>query len=127
MALSFSLIAVNLSTGQQAIEQQRIVRDLVSTLRYARSTALRSHQDTFVLFDVLEHSYTWNKKTYAIPEDIGIRLQIANTQLLNQQQARIVFFNDGSSTGGRIILTHNAVVWTINVNWLTGQIEATQQ
>lgn len=127
MVLSLSLVAVNLSTGKNTIEQQRVARDLVSTLRYARSLALRTHQETFVLFDVAEHRYSLNNKVYAIPEDIGIRLHIANTQTFNEQQARIVFFNDGSSTGGRIMLTRNAVVWTITVNWLTGQIEAEQQ
>ncbi|CAG1023403.1 hypothetical protein DOJK_02298 [Patescibacteria group bacterium] len=128
MVLGFSLVAVNISSGNNAITQQRAARDLVSSLRYARSIALRSHQETAVLFDVIEHSYKImpNNKTYYIPDDIGIRLQIAKTHILNGQQASIRFFSDGSSTGGRVFLTRNEVVWEITVNWLTGQIEAEQ-
>ena len=37
--------------------------------------------------------------------------------------ARIRFFPDGSSTGGRITLESGRRQWHVNVSWLTGAVD----
>ena len=129
VVLGVSIVAVNISSGNTAINHERTARDIVSALRHTRNTALMSHRETAVVFDVVEHNYKIvpSNKVYKIPEQFAINVQIAKNQLLNEQQGSIRFFNDGSSSGGRVLLTRDTAVWQINVIWLTGQIELEQR
>ena len=125
MVLGFSIIGLNLSSGNNATEHQRAARDIVSALRYARGMALMSHRETAVTFNLNENSYTVNNrdKVFTIPETIKVTVVTTQSQLLGQNQGSIRFFADGSSTGGRVSLKRGENVWQIDINWLTGQIE----
>jgi general secretion pathway protein H len=125
MVLGFSIVGINLSSGNNATAHQRAARDIVSALRYARGSALMSHKETAVTFDLNDNSYTVNNrdKIYVIPETIKVTVTTTQSQLLGQQRGSIRFFADGSSTGGRVSLKRGENVWQININWLTGQIE----
>jgi general secretion pathway protein H len=125
MVLGFSVVGVNLTSGNNATEHQRAARDIVSALRYARGMALTSHKESTVTFNLNENSYTLNNrdKVYAIPETIKVSVVTAQSQMIGQNQGSIRFFGDGSSTGGRVSLKRGESVWQIDINWLTGQIE----
>jgi general secretion pathway protein H len=125
MVLGFTVIGVNLSSGNNATEHQRTARDIVSALRYARGMALMSHKESTVTFNLNENSYTLNNrdKVYVIPETIKVSVVTAQSQMIGQNQGSIRFFGDGSSTGGRVSLKRGESVWQIDINWLTGQIE----
>jgi general secretion pathway protein H len=125
MVLGFSVVGINLSSGNNATEHQRAARDIVSALRYARGMALMTHQETAVSFDLNENNYTVNNrdKVYTIPETIKVTIVTAQSQMTGQNQGSIRFFGDGSSTGGRVSLNRGESTWQIDINWLTGQIE----
>jgi general secretion pathway protein H len=125
MVLGFSLVGVNLSSGNNATEQQQIARDIVSALRYARGTALTSHNDTAVTFNLDDNSYTVNNrdKVYQIPKTIKVTLVTTQKQLIGHNQGSVRFFADGSSTGGRVTLARADSEWQIDINWLTGACE----
>jgi general secretion pathway protein H len=125
MVLGFSVVGVNLTSGNNATEHQRAARDIVSALRYARGMALTSHKESTVTFNLNENSYTLNNrdKVYVIPETIKVSVVTAQSQMIGQNQGSIRFFGDGSSTGGRVSLKRGESVWQIDINWLTGQIE----
>jgi general secretion pathway protein H len=123
--LGFSVVAINLSSGNSAVGHQRAARDVVSALRYARGIALMSHRESTVTFDLDENSYRINNRdtVYRIPDTIKITLVTAQSQLMGQRQGSVRFFADGSSTGGRVSLKRGESVWQIDINWLTGQVE----
>lgn len=125
MVLGFSVIGINLSSGNNATEHQRAARDIVSALRYARGMALMTHKETTVTFDLNENNYTVanRDKVFAIPETIKVTVVTAQSQLTEKNKGSIRFFGDGSSTGGRVSLKRGENVWKIDINWLTGQIE----
>jgi general secretion pathway protein H len=125
MVLGFSIIGINLSSGNNATEHQRAARDIVSALRYARGMALMTHKENTVTFNLNENSYTvaGRAKVYAIPETIKVTIVTAKSQMTSKNQGSIRFFGDGSSTGGRVSLKRSESVWQIDINWLTGQIE----
>jgi len=125
MVLGFSVIGINLSSGNNATAQQRTARDIVSALRFARGAALTSHREAAVTFNLNDNSYTVTNrdKVYVIPESIKVTLVTTQNQLLGQNRGSIRFFADGSSTGGRVSLQRDDNVWKIDINWLTGQID----
>jgi general secretion pathway protein H len=129
MVLGFSVIGVQLSSGNNATRHQRVVTDIVSALRYARGMALMTHKETTVTFNLDENSYRINNrdKIYQIPETIQVKIVTTKSQLAGRNRGSIRFFADGSSTGGRVSLKQEDRVWQIDINWLTGQIELEHQ
>jgi general secretion pathway protein H len=125
VVLGFSVIGLNLSSGNDSTQIKAAARDIVSALRYARGQALMTHQDATVAVNLSDNSYTvtGRDKHYQIPETIDITVVTAQTELTGEGSASIRFFADGSSTGGRITLERGNAAWKIDINWLTGQIE----
>ncbi|MDD5114033.1 MAG: GspH/FimT family pseudopilin [Methylobacter sp.] len=125
MVLGFSAISISLSSGNDTLELKSAARDMVSALRYARGQALVSHQQTTIEIDLSENSYTVSgrDKSYQIPENIDISVVTGQDEVVGDGVARIRFFPDGSSIGGRISLEKGNVGWQIDVNWLTGASE----
>jgi general secretion pathway protein H len=123
--LGFSVIGLNISSGNDATELQSAARDLVSALRFAKGQALISHQETTVALNLNENTYIVSdrEKVYSIPDTIALTVVTAQEELTGKGMASIRFFPDGSSSGGRIKLERNSALWQIDINWLTGQIE----
>jgi general secretion pathway protein H len=125
VVLGFSVVGINLSSGNDSTETKAAARDIVSALRYARGQALMSHQETTVALNLAENTYTVSgrDKVYIIPNTIEVTVVTAQSELAGEGLGNIRFFADGSSTGGRITLERGNTAWQIDINWLTGQIE----
>jgi general secretion pathway protein H len=123
--LGFSVIGLNISSGNDATEHQSVARDLVSALRFAKGQALISRKETTVELDLNENTYTVSgrDKVFIIPETIALTVVTAQEEMQGKGLVNFRFFPDGSSSGGRIKLERNSVTWQIDINWLTGQIE----
>jgi len=123
--LGFSVIGLNISSGNDATAHQTAARDLVSALRFAKGQALISHEETTISIDLNENTYTVSDrdKVFTIPDTIALTVVTAQDEMEGAGLAKIRFFPDGSSSGGRIKLEKNSVNWQIDINWLTGQIE----
>jgi general secretion pathway protein H len=123
--LGFSVIGLNISSGNDATAHQSAARDLVSALRFAKGQALISHEETTISIDLNENTYTVSgrDKVFTIPDTIALTVVTAQDEMEGEGLAKIRFFPDGSSSGGRIKLEKNSVNWQIDINWLTGQIE----
>ncbi len=125
MVGAMAVVAPNLSSGNQASTLKAAMRDLASALRFARGQALITHQDTLVSIDLEENTYqaTGRDKTYRLDPDIDITLSVAQSELSGSGAGSVRFFPDGSSTGGRVTLELAGQKQTLDINWLTGQIE----
>ena len=125
VVLGFSVIGINLSSGNDSAELKVAARDIVSALRFARGQALMSHQEIVVTFDLSENTYTVNgrDKVFYIPETVDLTVVTAQSEIIGKGLGSIRFFADGSSTGGRVTLERAKAAWQIDINWLTGQIE----
>jgi general secretion pathway protein H len=125
MILGFSIVGINLSSGNGSTAIKVAVRDMVSALRYTRGQALMSHQEAILSIDLAENSYTVSDRTknYLIPKTISLTVVTAQSELIGDGLANIRFFPDGSSTGGKITFEQGKIANEININWLTGQIK----
>lgn len=123
VALGYAAVAVNFSSGNDAMALKAAARDLTSGLRYVRSQAMLLHEQTTLDFNLSNNSYllTGQDKIYTIPENIDVTVNTAKDEL-HDGVAQLRFFPDGSSIGGRITLEKNAHSQEININWLTGHV-----
>ncbi len=123
VALGYAAVAVNFSSGNDAMALKAAARDLTSGLRYVRSQAMLSHEQATLDFNLSNNSYllTGQDKIYTIPENIDVTVNTAKDEL-HDGVAQLRFFPDGSSIGGRITLEKNTHSQEININWLTGHV-----
>jgi len=129
VVLGFTVIGINISSGSQSAQLKAAARDLVSALRYARGQALISHQEVAVAINLAENSYKVSNrdKNYHLPKAIELTLVIAQDELKNDEIGPIRFYADGSSSGGRITLEWGNLSYRIDVNWLSGKIEISDE
>jgi general secretion pathway protein H len=127
--LGFGVIANNISSGNYGTKLQLIAYEIASALRYAQSQALITQKSTSVDIDLSENSYVVSNqdKKHKFNKEIAVTLEIAEQEYTDNQIARIRFFSDGSSTGGRIKLEWKGVLRQIDVNWITGKVTVNEK
>ncbi len=124
MVLGMSAVGISISSGNQSSQMKATIRDLGSALRYARGQALISGKEVSVDVNLANNSYRVSnrKKTYHFSNEIDVTLEIAQDEFKEGEIAQIRFYADGSSSGGRITLEWEALIYHIDVNWLSGQV-----
>ena len=128
VVMGFTVIASNISSGNQSSQLKATARDLSSAFRYARGQALISHKEIAVTINLAENSYQieGRNKTFEFSDEIEVTLVIAEEEFNNDDEtASIRFYADGSSSGGRVNLDWGKLNYQIDINWLTGQVEIT--
>ncbi|MCK4841549.1 MAG: GspH/FimT family pseudopilin [Methylococcales bacterium] len=129
VVLGFSVIASNISSGNQSTQLKATVRDIISALRYARGQALISHKEVTVAINLAENNYQISNrdKVFSFSDEIDLTLVIAQDEFKDDEIGQLRFYADGSSSGGRITLEWGNLVNRIDVNWLTGKIDVTDE
>ena len=118
-ALVVSLATARLQSGAgSSLSLEAMARVMAQQMRVVRSTAIRQHK---------EHSYQIDFEARGVSASTGLREALpANVSLANlaadgRSRLRIVFFPDGSSSGGAFAIQRNNDRAIVTVDWLTGQ------
>lgn len=103
--------------------------DMVSALRLAQTEAISRQKPVSVTFDIDSKAYALSEsdKVYSFNDAIAISLVVAEDEFTTGKQGKIVFFADGSSTGGRIKLELQNLSRQIDINWITGHIKTSHE
>lgn len=127
--LGFSVIANNINYGNYGIKLKLLTHEIASVLRYAQSQALITQKSTSVDIDLRQNVYSVSNqdKKYTFNKEIAVIMEIAEQEYTVDQVARIRFFPDGSSTGGRIKLEWGNYLKQIDVNWITGKVTINEE
>lgn len=125
IAVMATVVASNIGAGNQTATLNSAARELSSALRFARGHALTHSKETSFQFNLQNNSYqvTNRNKVFKISKDIEVTLDVAQSQVSDDEVGAIRFFPDGSSTGGRVTLEIAEDKRQLDVNWLTGQVE----
>jgi len=120
-ATSIVMPAMLNSGGSQLRSGSRIV---VAGLQRAREFAINQQNSAALIVDVNQR---WLKipgqsATRSVGDELKLNVFTARSELLNNDQAGIRFFPDGSSSGGRITLSRGGRQAYVDVDWLTGEV-----
>lgn len=104
-------------------------RDLAANLKKMRSLAISRQKEMTLNLDIENKTITVDKKLkkLTLPDSSSLSIITARSEQLSEHEGRIRFFADGSSTGGQIKLIHAKKEYTIDVNWLTGNVKILPQ
>lgn len=104
---------------------ERYAGRLAVELRRARASAISKGQTTsFVIFQDRD-AVSAKSDGRQIPIPTGLRLKIDGVRAapMRDRRAMILFFADGSASGGRILVTDDKGSTELSVEWITGAVE----
>jgi len=112
------------SPGAGRSNVRLIGREVAVGLRSARTKALASNQPATFILDAVTHSWRIDEHgaSRSIPEGVKVRMRAADQLNVRPREGRIIFFPDGSSSGGVITVMARGQAVRIEVDWLTGRI-----
>jgi general secretion pathway protein H len=99
--------------------------DIAAKLRAARAMAVAQNREIAFAFDTQARTYAVEGTGRPEPLPPGADLSITTARQLvrGSEEARLVFFSDGTSSGGTIRLSHERRSVAITVTWLTGVVD----
>lgn len=120
LALAMSVVSISASRRSPSFEMQRLTAEAVSLFREARLAAQTSGQPAKVsLLVETRELRAAAGQSLAIPEGVTAGLVSA----ASAGPATIVFFPDGSSSGGELTFEGGDRSSSVTVDWLTSRIE----
>lgn len=124
LALAMSVVSVSASRRSPSFEVQRLSGETVGLLREARLAAQSTGRPVRVVFnpDARELKRSGGEPVL-IPE--GVTLELVSA--VSAGPSAIVFFPDGSSSGGAFTLEGAGRKAQIRIDWLTSRIERTDR
>ena len=124
LALAYALVAPSVIAVLDRPRLDNAARSVAVSLREARATAIKTFHNTWFTVAPDRRSWRAGGKTGTVAEGFDLsleRLTWDGDRSAGRAQA-IIFFPDGSSTGGRILLTSRGRTRVVAVEWLTGRV-----
>ena len=101
-----------------------IASDIAAKLRAARSMAIAQNRDVSFALDTDARTYSvaGTGSPQTLPAAIDVSVTTARQYIRESKEAHLVFFSDGTSSGGTIRLADQNQSVAIGVEWLTGAV-----
>ena len=127
LSLALVFLPPMFTGGVSTIALKGAARDLATGLHYARSQAITQNDEVAVTIDVERRFYAIANgvPSKRLPKEAKVVLDTPQSERVGRSVGLIRFFADGSSTGGRITIGHEARRYHVTVDWLTGRVAVT--
>lgn len=84
--------------------------------------AIRLHQTERLVIGPGRYTMVPSGRQQALPEGASLSVTPSLPTFLNTPEDSIVFFPDGTSSGGRIVLARGETSYEVTVGWLNGSV-----
>lgn len=123
-ALAMAAVPSLFSAAMPGLEMKSAARRTLTSLRLTRELAIRQGTDLALIVDVEERRLDVpGHRSLSLPKRLELRLEAAEREMIDEQRGAIRFFPDGSSTGGRILISLGDSGYQVGVTWLTGRVQ----
>lgn len=124
MAIIAALVLPTFGNGVSSSELKGSAREVAAVLRFARSEALATRQETRVVLDLEGRTFAIDHggRPRTLPRLVELKLFTAQSDLVSDKVGAIRFFPDGGSNGGRVTLAAGLRKYDIDIDWLTGRV-----
>lgn len=124
LSMAYALVPPLFSVGGSTTELKAAARQLAAGLRKSRIQAISDKKEAVLTVDVNARRFQvmGESKSRSLPAKVQLTVFTAQSEVSAENVAKIRFFPDGSSTGGRITLAMGARKFLVDVDWLTGKV-----
>lgn len=121
VALVLGIVAARFGGSRTGPGVELVARSMAAGLRLTRDAAIRTNGVSAYLIDAASGIYgPQGSPPRPVPPGFGLFLGAGRSGGLNQ--LRILFFADGSSSGGRVLISGGGERAEIDVDWVTGLV-----
>ena len=126
LSLTIAATTVSVTGSRGVVRLQPLAVRVAADLKLARTEAVTQNRSVEVVFDAKANAYQiqGSRSAVALPAAIAFKLVTPEEFRRTTDSAHLVFFPDGSSTGGRLTLTDRSLSITLVIDWLTGAVTA---
>jgi general secretion pathway protein H len=123
IGIAAAAVSISVAHGLASARINAAAGELAASLRATRTQAIVHGQQRVFQVDIRQDVYRGaDQRDVRLPKGLELSVTSAANDQTGGDIARIRFFPDGSSTGGRITLRSGQREWHVNVSWLTGAI-----
>jgi general secretion pathway protein H len=123
IGIAAAAVSISVTQGLASARINAASSELAGALRATRAQAIVRGQDQNFDLDIRANTYRdVRQHDVRLPKGLRLSITSAKEDQPDDHTARIRFFPDGSSTGGRITLQSGRREWHVNVSWLTGEV-----
>jgi general secretion pathway protein H len=123
IGIAAAAVSISVAHGLASARINAAAGELAASLRTTRTQAIVKGQQSVFEVDTRGELYRGaDKRDVKLPKGLELSVTSAASDQTRGEIARIRFFPDGSSTGGRITLRSGQREWHVNVSWLTGAV-----
>jgi general secretion pathway protein H len=125
LALIAAVAMPSIRLPTQGAPLRLVAADIAAKLRAARALAIAENRDIAFVFDAQARTYAVEGTGYPAPlaPEASLSITTARQLVRGSEEVRLVFFADGTSSGGTIRLSHERRSIAITVAWLTGVVD----
>lgn len=123
-ALLVTLVPSALGKGLESLRYRATVREVLTDLRAARTQAQLTGRTVSYRIHLPERTLGVEKHMRELPEDLTMDAQLASATITSPGHGAILFYPDGSATGGSILIARKRTGQGVRlrVDWLLGRI-----
>jgi general secretion pathway protein H len=121
ISVALTLMVSGMSRGLASVRERHVVTDLLNSLRQAHTLAVIERRSVLLHFDMQKLCYRLEQRPARCLGD-GVKLTVETAANLSEEGAAIIFYSDGSSSGGNLRLNTSSRDVRIDVGWLTGSV-----
>jgi len=122
IAIAVTIAAVSLN-GRGRAQLDATAQRVAAGLRDTRTRAMASGKPQWFSVDLRAHAFAApGRDPRKLPAGATIKVTSAVEDAQQQGVARIRYFPDGSSSGGKIVLSDDRRSMRVDVDWLTGAV-----
>lgn len=123
IGIAAAAVSISVTHGLASARINAAAGELAASLRATRTQAIVHGEQRVFQLDMRADIYRGaDQRDVRLPKGLDLSVTSATNDQTGGDIARIRFFPDGSSTGGRITLRSGQREWHVNVSWLTGAI-----
>ena len=125
VALALAVTLPSVRTPSPTLDVRLQAQRIASAMQAARATAVAKSTDVGFVFDAKANTWAIDAGVsgpQALSIGTTLKLETARAAIRADDVGRLIFFSDGSTTGGRVSLIKGGLATTISVEWLTGAV-----
>jgi general secretion pathway protein H len=124
MGLIAAMSVPMLTGGVSGSALKGAAREVAAGLRFARSDAVATRQETRLTFDLEQRTFRIDRdaRLHALPKQVELKLFTAQSDITDEKTGAIRFYPDGGSNGGRVTIAAGERKYEVDVDWLTGRV-----
>ncbi|HVJ51942.1 MAG TPA: GspH/FimT family pseudopilin [Aliidongia sp.] len=123
LGLALALIVGRGPLRSETLNARETAGELAAALRETRGKAIAENRPVSFTLDIKNQLYRIaDGRPVRLPRNYQLTLMTTTGEVRDENEGGIRFEPDGSSTGGRIVLTQGARKIQVGVDWLTGRV-----